>query len=336
MSKKSKQSEKFPVGGQALVEGVMMRGKNAYAIALLKKDGEIKLERFEHKAISERHKIFKVPFIRGMGALWDSMKIGIKALMLSANEAIAEEEAEKAAANPDKPKKQKSKTGEKVQNTLLAVISMIFAFGLFVAVPNIIVHILGINETKNPVIFNIVSGAMRIVFFVVYVFTISLMKDVRRVFQYHGAEHKAVNTYEAGCSLELENVKKFTTFHPRCGTSFMFFVLLIAIMIFSFVPILFINVIPGFLSFHIVLQKTIIILSHILLLPFVAGISYEFLKLTYAGRNNFFIKLLSLPGYGIQKITTREPEESMIKCAIEAIKAVIQDDSAVNKDEAAA
>jgi uncharacterized protein YqhQ len=319
----SENENQFPIGGQALVEGVMMRGKDAYSIALLTKQGEVKVERFEHKAISERYKIFKIPFIRGIGALWDSMKIGIKALLYSANEAMDEIEKEEAIKKK-KPVKKKSKNAEKTQNFLLGLFSIIAGFGLFVAVPNLLLHWMGLVESDQPILFNIISGGMRILFFIAYVAVISLMKDVRRVFMFHGAEHKSVNTYEAKEKIDIDNVKKFPTFHPRCGTSFMFFVLLIAIIVFSFVPLLFNAIIPGFRQLSVFIRKPVLIMSHILLLPVVAGISYEFLKLTYKGRDNFLIKILSLPGYGIQKLTTREPDENMVKCAIVAINAVIE------------
>jgi uncharacterized protein YqhQ len=332
LSEKSKKNKekKYPIGGQALIEGVMMRGKDSYSIALLNKSGEVTVTSYEHKAISERIPLFKIPFLRGIGGLFDSMKIGIKALMFSANAAIEEDEAEKET------KKERSKRKQKFESFLLGLTSIVFALGLFVAVPNIVIHLLGVEETQTPVFFNILSGIMRIAIFIAYVLIISLMKDVKRVFQYHGAEHKAVNAYEAGGKVELDVVKKYTTFHPRCGTSFMFFVLLVAILVFSFVPIIYMNIAPGFASINIFLRKTITILSNFLLLPLVAGISYELLKLTYIGRNNIIIKILSLPGYGIQKITTSEPNEDMLRCAIAAINAVIKDSDKEVKDEAAA
>jgi uncharacterized protein YqhQ len=311
-------SDDYPIGGQALVEGVMMRGKDSYSIALVNKSGEISVTRFEHKSISQKHKIFKVPFIRGIGALVDSLKIGVKSLMFSANEMMKEEEELRG-----KKSKEKSKSSEKAQGFLMAFVSIIFGFGLFVAVPNILIHLLGVVESHDPIFFNVLSGAMRIMFFVGYVFAISLMKDVRRVFQYHGAEHKAVNAYENGKEVNVEEASKFTTFHPRCGTSFMFFVLLIAIVVFSFVPLGITALWPEFKLLHVVIRKSILIFSHILLLPIVAGISYETIKLTYKGRANIFLKMLSLPGYGIQKITTREPDETMIKCAVEALNDVL-------------
>jgi len=319
-----------PIGGQALIEGVMMRGKDAYSIALLKKSGEISVTKIAHKSIGERYKIFKTPFIRGIGALWDSLKIGIKSLMFSANEAIKEEEE----INPPK-KKKKNKKGDTTLGVLLSVVSIIFAFLLFVAVPNVLIHLIGINETSDPVIFNILSGIMRILIFVAYVFAISLMNDIKRVFQFHGAEHKAVNAYEAGKPVEMDTVKTFTTFHPRCGTSFMLFVLVIAIFVFSFVPIFYRSVIPGFANFHIVINKAIIILTHFALLPVVAGISYELIKLTYKGRNNIFLKIIALPGYGLQKITTREPDENQLKCAIAAINELLKKDDDKKDEEAA-
>ena len=320
MNKEDKKclSDEYPIGGQALVEGVMMRGKDSYSIALLKKNGEIDVTRFEHESISQKHKIFKVPFIRGIGALVDSLKIGIKALMFSANELVKEEE--ELSGKKSAPK---SKSGEKAQGFFMALISVVFGFGLFVAVPNIIIHLLGVVESRDPIFFNLLSGAMRILIFVAYVFAISLMKDVRRVFQFHGAEHKSVNAYEAGKEVNVAEASKFTTFHPRCGTSFMFFVLLIAIIVFSFVPLAINAIFPAFKLLHVVIRKTVLILSHILLLPLVAGISYETIKLTYKGRANILLKILSLPGYGIQKITTREPDEGMIKCAVMALNDIL-------------
>ncbi len=305
------------VGGQALIEGVMMRGKNHYTLALRKESGEIKLITKDIKSLATRWPVLKSPFLRGVIALFESMAIGIKSLIISANEALPEEE------------KAKTKKAEGFTIGLMVIFSLVVGMGIFVAIPNILTEVSGIRETETPILFNLIAGLIRMMLFVGYVFGISLMKDVRRVFEYHGAEHKAVNTYEAGQELTLDNAVKFTTYHPRCGTSFMFFVFFISIFVFSVVPVAIIAVFPGFKVMHdnatlnIVYQKMILIPSHILLLPVVASVSYEVLKLSFKKQSNIIVKWISRPGYYIQKLTTKEPDESQLEVALAALNEVV-------------
>ena len=303
--------EESNVGGQALIEGVMMRGKSNYTIAVRKESGDIKLIHRDITSIKEKWPIFKTPFLRGIIALFENLAIGMKSLIISANEALPEEE------------KQKSKKAEGFTIFLMVLTSIVFGMGIFVAIPNIVTEVMGIQETVEPLLFNLIAGAFRMIMFVLYVFAISLMKDVKRVFQYHGAEHKAVNAYEAGQELTMENAKSFTTYHPRCGTSFMFFVFFVSIFIFSVVPVVFLAVFPWFKPLHVVYQKLILIPSHILLLPLVAGISYELIKISFKKKDNKFFQLIAKPGYYIQKLTTKEPDEQQIEVALAALNEVV-------------
>jgi len=300
------------VGGQALIEGVMMRGKSNYTIALRKESGEIKLIHKDINSLKDKLPIFDLPFLRGIIALFENLAIGMKSLILSANEALPEEE------------KSQSKKAEGFTIFLMVVTSIVFGMGIFVAVPNIVVEVLGIQETVEPITFNLVAGALRMVMFVLYVFAISTLKDVKRVFQYHGAEHKVVNTFEAEQELTLENAKKQTTYHPRCGTSFMFFVFFVSIFIFSLVPVAFMAMFSWFAPLHVVFQKMILIPTHILLLPIVAGISYELIKLTFKNQDNLLMQWIAKPGYYIQKLTTQEPDDEQIEVALSALQEVVK------------
>lgn len=320
-----------PVGGQAVIEGVMMRSKPGYAVGLLRKSGKVDVVWFDAVSFARRHPVFAKPFLRGMTALFESMVIGVRALMFSASEQEIEENDEKQVRARDKAKKK----AEKLQMSgfatgLMVVFSLVFGLGLFVALPNIIIELLGIKEVDEPFLFNMVSGLTRIVMFVAYIALISLMKDIRRVFQFHGAEHKAVNCHEAGQKVTLANAKKFTTLHPRCGTSFMFFVLLVAILLFAFVPLALNAAWPWFrelaggVTLDIVVQKSIIIGLHILLLPIVSGIAYEFIRLSWKFRSHAVCRVLMAPGLALQKLTTKEPEDSQVKVAVMALNEALR------------
>jgi len=315
-----------PIGGQALIEGVMMRSKPGYSVALLRKSGRVDVSWFDAVSFAKKHPVFAKPFLRGMTALFESMVIGVRALMFSASEQEIEEEDEKQVKARDKAKKK----AEKLQLSgftagLMVAVSLVFGLGLFVALPNIIIELLGIKEVSDPFLFNLVSGVVRIVMFVGYIALIALMKDVRRLFQFHGAEHKSVNCYEAGLPVTEANAKKFTTLHPRCGTSFMFFVLMVAILLFAFVPVVLNATWPWFKSLaagatlEIVIQKAIIIGLHILLLPVVSGIAYEFIRFSWKFRSNASCRMLMAPGLALQKLTTREPDDLQIKTAVKAL-----------------
>jgi len=289
-------AENFFYGGQAVIEGVMMRGRRSMAIAVRKMSGEIVMKEDPVRSVASRYPFLRWPFLRGVVALVEAMVIGMKALSYSASQFAEEEEEE--------------------LGTKEIVITMGFALlltiGLFVVLPAYIINFVEKHVHSN-VLLNFVEGGLKITFFIGYIAAISFMKDIRRVFQYHGAEHKAINCYEAGDPLTVENVRAHSIFHRRCGTSFIIFVLLVSIFIFSFFGR------PPFL---------LRVGLHLLLLPVVAGISYEIIRL--AGRKNapWIIRVISLPGIWTQRLTTREPVDDQIEVAIEALNAVIAKDSA--------
>lgn len=289
-------AEQFFYGGQAVIEGVMMRGPRSMAIAVRKSSGEIVLRRDRLAPLAERYPVLKWPILRGVVALVEAMVIGIKALSYSASQ-FAEEEEEELGAT---------------EITLTMAFSLLLTVGIFIVLPAFILRYVE-RFVGVDLLLNAIEGALKISFFVLYVAAISFMNDIRRVFQYHGAEHKAINCYEAGDELTVENVRAHSVFHRRCGTSFIIFVLLISIFIFSFFGR------PPFF------QR---VLLHLALLPVVAGVSYEIIRL--AGRRDapWLIRLISLPGIWTQRLTTREPDDSQIEVAIRSLQAVLQSEEA--------
>jgi uncharacterized protein YqhQ len=275
------------IGGQAVIEGVMMRGPKTTAIAV-RKGNEIIIKQEENWSLSDKYTILKIPIVRGMLALIEMLIIGIQALSYSAG--IAGEEEEELT---------------KKDITLAILTAIGFAVILFIVIPTVAVRGIGAG-IKSPLWLNLLEGVFRIAIFLIYLLSISRMKDIRRVFEYHGAEHKTVHCYENNEKLTVENVKKYKTLHPRCGTSFLMIVMVVSILLFSLLGW------PGIIAR---------ILSRILLLPLVAGISYEFIRL--AGRSSFpLIKMLNTPGIWLQKLTTREPDDMQIETAIAALKCV--------------
>ncbi len=281
-------------GGQAVIEGVMMRGKKNVAIAVRRKPDEIVLESRPLNSVTERYKILKWPLLRGFVALLESLVIGVKSLTYSANQ-VVEGEGE----------------GESISNwemALSVVFAMTMGVGLFFLLPAGLAHLLN-DYVQTPIWQNIIEGVIRISVFLLYIWGISLMKDIQRVFQYHGAEHKTIYAYEAGEELTPENACKYSTLHPRCGTSFLLIVMVISILVFSLLG-----------------EQTLAarMVSRIILLPLVAGISYEFLK--FAGKNikNPVVRVLSAPGLWLQKLTTREPDENQLEVAIQALNRVLE------------
>lgn len=289
------------IGGQAVLEGIMMKNKEKYAVAVRKPDGTIEVGKEDYQGLLHGHKIKEIPFIRGIFNFIDSMILGTKCLNYSASFYEDEEET-----NLDKAaEKATGGNAEKVMMTLVTIFSVVFAVGIFVVLPYYITSLFS-DFIKNRSLIAIIEGAIRIFIFVCYVWGISIMKDIKRLYQYHGAEHKCINCIEKGNPLTVSNVMKSSRLHKRCGTSFIFFVLFVSIILFFFIqadnPI----------------QKVGL---RILMMPIVAGISYEIIRL--AGRsNNFFVNLLSAPGMWIQRITTKEPDESMVEVAIAAVEAV--------------
>lgn len=298
-------AKKTSIGGQAIIEGVMMRGPGKIAIAVRKPNGEIDVKVEDSVPIAKRHKILGLPIVRGAVSLFESMAIGLKALTYSASFFEEPEEEDKF------DKFLKSKLGDKTDNYIIGfsmVIAFAVAIGLFFILPTFAASVIK-KITSNTILINLLEGALRLIVFFLYLFVISKMKEIQRVFEYHGAEHKSIFCYEAELPLTPQNAQKFDTLHPRCGTNFMFIVMAISIVIFSFLGW------PGLLER---------IVSRIVLLPVVAGVSYEVLK--WFGKSDSTIaKILMYPGLMLQRLTTRKPDDSQLEVAIAALKAVMPD-----------
>ena len=317
---------KIAIGGQAVIEGVMMRGPEYIATAVRKKDGHILIKKEKFISITQRKKILGIPVIRGFVSLIEMMIIGIKSLNFSAEEAIKDEEEEKNKSkdlnnNQNSEVNKKSVKIEKNKsNKFYQGFSYIIAFGLafllFAFLPYRIAYWLNIEKTS--LFFNLLVGVIRIIFFFVYIIVISFLKDIQRIFEYHGAEHKSVFAYEANPDFTLDDTKRFKTLHPRCGTSFIFIVLIISILIFS----IFDTILASILGHTIPLALRLFL--HILLLPIISGLSYEILKFSGKNINHWLVKIFSAPGLALQKITTKEPDEKQLETAICALKAALE------------
>lgn len=312
------------VGGQAVIEGIMLRNKTHYVVAVRKPN---KIIDFIKYSIPEnKNKLSKMIFFRGIINFVDMMKLGYKTLMFSANTAGLEEEVE------NKSKTEKEENYEKKQNmamTLSMLVSLAFAVGLFVALPYFIVNLIGIEEKSHVISFNLLRGAVKLCIFIGYLLVISFFKDIKKVFQYHGAEHMVVNAYEHGLNPNKENIRDFTTIHPRCGTTFMFLVLTVSIILYMFTSYFVYSFIySSFIPPKIIGNITVLIIN-ILLLPVVSGISYEILKLGFRFYNFPLMRLAILPGLLLQKITTRKPEDEEIEVALFALNKLL--DSSIEK-----
>lgn len=314
----SKKQHKTSVGGQALIEGVMMQGPKGLATAVRKPDESIVVEYHDVKHLKDKSNFFAIPIIRGIVAFIESMISGYKLLMYSAEvsgmEDIEEEEMNKFE------KWLTDKMGDKFMDFIMLIASVLgfaLAFLIFFYLPVFIFNKLnGAVDLKLTPWQGTIEGVMKIVIFVVYMLLVSQMKDIKRLFKYHGAEHKSIACYEAGEELTVENVKKHTRFHPRCGTSFMFVMLILSIVIVTLLSL----VVPAELK-----QNTIAWMCIKLpLIPVIMGVGYEFIR--YAGKHdNLFVKIVSAPGLWMQRITTKEPEDDIIEVGIESLKAVITD-----------
>jgi len=380
------------MGGQAVVEGVLMRSPNGYAIAVRKKSGEIKVKTVPYKPITKKIKLFSLPFLRGAISLFEMLVIGVKALDFSVNEweeGFKEEkdkkEEKEAGKETGKAKEEsvKSNLDEKsiqlsempitspqksvttpqssipsteertislLSMILLIFLSFVLAMVLGVAIPNLVTSYLGripgidkilgtqevqqniqfvtsekshLVEEKKPFVYNLVAGTIRALILFLYVIIISRLKDIQRIFEYHGAEHKSVFAFEKEGVATVENTKKYATLHPRCGTSFLAIVIFISIIVFACIAWLVNTIYPPFTSLHFALKKSILITLHILFAPIVAGISYEILKFSAKRQEKMFFRLLILPGLLFQKITTKEPDASQIEVAIVSLNEVL-------------
>ena len=291
------------IGGQAVLEGVMMKNKEKYAVAVRKPDGEIEVEVETYQGLAHGSKFKELPFIRGIFNFLDSLILGTRALNYSAS--FYEEEEGKETKFDKAMDKMSGGNGEKLLSGIVTVISIMLAVGIFIVLPYFISSLFE-SFIRNRSLMAIIEGVIRIALFLLYVWGISAMKDIRRLYQYHGAEHKCINCIEKGRPLTVHNVMRSSRLHKRCGTSFIFFVMLVSIVLFFFIQV------------DNVAEKVVL---RILLMPVVAGISYEIIRL--AGRtDNIFIKILSAPGMWIQRMTTKEPDESMAEVAIASVEAV--------------
>ncbi|HDR04478.1 MAG TPA: DUF1385 domain-containing protein [Candidatus Marinimicrobia bacterium] len=288
------------VGGQAVIEGVMMRVPGAYATAVRNPEGGITIDRKEHIAYTQRHKILGWPVIRGVVSLFEAMKIGYATLSFSA-EASGEEEMP-----------EKKNFWHYLGDALTMLISFGLALLLFFILPLWLTsHLFQVEKTAWA--FNISAGGFRIIFFLVYLLLISLMKDVKRLFRYHGAEHKTVYAFEAGTEMNLADLRPFTTYHPRCGTSFLFISLITAIIMYAIID----GIVMLFTGELTLTQR---LLFHLPLVPLVAGIGYEGIKFTSRNMENPWIGWMTKPGLWLQRITTQAPDDSMLEVALAALK----------------
>ena len=299
------------IGGQAIIEGVMMRGPKNIAIAVRKPDGEIIVENRPIFSIIQKYKFLKLPIIRGVVSFIESLIVGTSALMFSAEfYDIDDEEDKKKKEEMTEEERKKAEAKESKAMTWAiyssVVIALVFGIGLFMMLPTVITGFVK-SFIPNSIVFSLVEGIIRIAIFLIYLSLVAKMKDIRRVFEYHGAEHKTIFCYESGEELTVENVKKHPRLHPRCGTSFLLIVMVVSIILFSFVSV----------------DNPLTRLgTRLLFLPVVAGVSYEIIK--FAGRSKSrFMKYVSMPGMWLQKITTNEPDDSQIEVAIESLKAVL-------------
>ena len=293
------------IGGQAVLEGVMMKNKDNYAIAVRKPNNEIEVEVDTYHSIMHGSKVKEWPFIRGVFNFIDSLVLGMKSLNYSATFFEEEDDmendtkADKVWANIFKGK------AEKVFTVITTILSFVLAIGIFFILPMLLSSLFH-KFVRNEALEAVIEGLIRIVIFLLYVVLISLMKDIRRVYQYHGAEHKCINCIEHGHVLNVHNVKKSSRFHKRCGTSFLLIVMLVSVVVFILIR---------------VENPALRLGLRVLLIPVIAGISYEFIRL--AGRStNPIVGLLSAPGLALQRLTTKEPDEDMIEVAIKSVEAV--------------
>ena len=353
MKEEKKIDKKTSIGGQALIEGIMMRGPQKTAMAVRNPQGEIVLEKWDTntKTIG-KYNVRRIPFIRGVFNFIDSMRLGYKCLMRSAEIAGIEEETpkkentvqenteevkpleENAEASNDaeaKSKEKDQKNGDRaflsVVMTISSLLGVALAIFLFVFLPTwVSTTILGKDATtEHPIWITVLSGVMKVVILIIYMLLVSLMKDIRRTFMYHGAEHKTIFCYEHGNELTVENVRKERRFHPRCGTSFLILMVLVSILVMIPISLLLRSVLPDAIIQKKPLYSLIRSGIAILLLPIMMGIGYELIK--FSGRHdNFLTKIISAPGLLLQRMTVFEPEDAMIECAIKAFTEVLPSD----------
>ena len=308
------------VGGQALIEGVMMRSPGAYGVAVRRPDGSLALQRGKVNSLAKRFPVLKLPILRGVAVLFQSLAIGIRALNFSAEQAVAALATGTVTEGmPVEPEKKKETSNWAIAGSM--------AFGLGLGIVIFLLVPLGLTHLAEKYVFgplsnlqfNLLDGALRAVFFLGYIFLISRMKDIHRVFQYHGAEHKVVFNYEKRLPLTVENARAQSRLHPRCGTSFLLFVLLVSIVVFALIP----KTAPFLVKFG----------GRLLLVPAIAGLSYEVLRFTAKHRAAPLFNLLVAPGLALQRITTQEPTDDMLEVAIVALEESLREDGLLEPAE---
>lgn len=284
-SSEGREEPSLAFGGQAVIEGVMIRSREHMVICVKQPNGEILTKTEEINSLSQRHRVLRLPVIRGIIALFETLYLGVKGLFFSANAVLEEDE---------------KFTYKEITITIVMVLALT---SFFMVVPFLLTTLLKLTG----VIFNIVEAIVRLTIFLIYLMLVSLWGEFKRVLQYHGAEHKAINAYEAGVALNVPNAKKFSRLHPRCGTSFIFIVVLVSILLFSIMPNL------GFLAK---------LAYRLLLIPVIGAVSYEILKFGDRHRNSKIMKIVVMPGLALQYLTTREPDNDMLAVALKAVKEV--------------
>lgn len=328
MKKKKTQTKYGSVGGQALMEGIMMNGPEGKAMALRLPDGSISVEKKTFTSIKDKNKFFGIPMVRGIVNFVEALIFGYKCLMESAEKTEMDVEEEENMSKLDRWIS--DHFGEKMMKVIGAismVLGFALAFALFVWMPSFLFDAINkLTGERITMLRTIFEGLLRIIIFVIYMFAVSKMKEIKRVYMYHGAEHKSIFCYESGEEMTVENVRKQSRFHPRCGTSFIFVMIILSILASSVVALAF----PSLTQI-----RPVWICVKLLIMPIVMGLGYEFIR--YAGKHdNLFVKILSAPGLWMQRITTAEPDDSMIEVGIAAINAVIphNDEEKENIDKA--
>jgi len=302
------QSGGINVGGQAVIEGVMMRAPRSMTVAVRKPSGEIALKKDLLNPLADRYKVFKLPIVRGTVTLFSSLALGMKALNFSANCQLEEEAKGEGAKDGKKAEKPMSDLAVGLTMALSVGLGLLLFFYLPLFLTQLMRNLLPLTQASS-LAFNLVDGVIRMAVFLIYIIGISQMKDIRRVFEYHGAEHKVIYAYEAGGELTVERARPFSTLHPRCGTSFLLIVMVLSIIVFSFVP----KSAPFYMK----------ALSRLVLIPVVAGLSYEFIKFSAKKMDNPLMRACVAPGLWLQRLTTREPSDEQLEVAIRALDEAI-------------
>jgi uncharacterized protein YqhQ len=301
------------VGGQAVIEGVMMRAPRTMTVAVRAPSGEIMLKKDALKLMADKWKFLKWPILRGTIALFSSLALGMKALNFSAN--CAMEELKDGDGGKEKAKKASKPMGDLAVGATM-FLSLGLGLALFFYLPLYLTQamkdLMPITQASS-LMFNMVDGLIRISIFLLYIFAISRMKDIRRVFEYHGAEHKVIYAYESGEPLTVDNARKYSTLHPRCGTSFLLIVMVLSILVFSFVP----RSAPFYMK----------ALSRFVLIPVIAGLSYEFIRFSSKTKDNPVMKAAIMPGLWLQRLTTREPSDDQIEVAVRALTEAVDEEN---------